>query len=143
MSLCIDCPPTSKRPIKAKGRCATHLRAKIQKERERAADSRRAATFGITGSSYRELMEAQGGACACGRVPGDKAKRLAVDHDHKIAASCPHPPEQGCPRCIRGLLCYRCNTDILPAVGDDPERLRRLADYLENPPARQVFRRSH
>lgn len=135
-SECIDCLADynagltgwTARPAPHPGpRCTTHHRAKVKKARSAAADSRRVARFNISGGTYRAMLADQEGACAaCGTVPGPKAKRLAVDHDHKC---CPGPTS--CGKCIRGLLCYSCNTDILPAVGDDPTKLRRIAAYLE------------
>lgn len=44
-------------------------------------------------------------------------KNLHIDHDHKTNK-------------VRGLLCQNCNLTVGHA-GDDPERLRDLADYLE------------
>jgi hypothetical protein len=45
---------------------------------------------------------------------------LALDHDHAT-------------RQVRGMLCRPCNT-ALGCVQDDPALLRKLAEYLENPP---------
>jgi hypothetical protein len=55
-----------------------------------------------------------------------------VDHDH---ACCPAPPPKfplkSCGKCIRGLLCFRCNT----ALGYF-EQYRDVATlYLDSPPA--------
>jgi hypothetical protein len=54
-------------------------------------------------------------------------KALAADHDHRLA-------ERGLParETVRGFLCGPCNQTI-GRYG--PAGLRRLADYLENPPA--------
>ena len=45
-----------------------------------------------------------------------------------------YPPccrgERSCGTCIRGLACQRCNYGI-SQFGDDPERMRRVADNLE------------
>ena len=121
---------SSRRPAPNPGpRCATHHRKWIKRGRERAADSRRADNFGLTGSTYRELLAFQGGKCVCG---GGSGKRFAVDHDHKC---CPGP--KSCGACVRGLLCQRCNS-TLASYRDDPAKLRALADYLENPPMREM-----
>lgn len=42
---------------------------------------------------------------------------LFLDHDHHTGA-------------FRGWLCYACNTAI-GMLGDDPDRCRRAADYIE------------
>ena len=65
---------------------------------------------------YEALLASQGGVCViCGLPP--RSRRLDVDHDHRTGA-------------IRGLLTHRCNQG-LQMFNDDPERLRRAADYLE------------
>ena len=68
--------------------------------------------FGISEERFNQMLEAQGHACAMCRKPfGDERPQL--DHDH---ACC--PPAQGkgraktCGKCIRGLLCFRCNTAL-------------------------------
>jgi hypothetical protein len=56
-----------------------------------------------------------------------------VDHDH---ACC--PGTRSCGKCIRGMLCNRCNTGLGMFL-DDPNRLRHAASYLES--AREVMLR--
>jgi hypothetical protein len=82
---------------------------------------------GLGASGVAALVESQGGACAvCGTPYADEpGKRLAVDHDHRHC-----PGKIGCPQCIRGLLCNACN-NLLRLAGEDPERLRKAAAYLE------------
>lgn len=71
---------------------------------------------------YDELLALQGGVCpGCQRPP--KRVRHCVDHDHRTLE-------------VRGLLCFRCNYVTGQRWGMTPEVLRRLADYLEEPPAR-------
>lgn len=77
--------------------------------------------FGITAEQYAAMLVAQDGRCAiCQNRP--RKYRLAVDHDHKTGA-------------IRGLLCVRCNRDILGAAHDNVDILRRAVAYMEAPPA--------
>lgn len=72
--------------------------------------------FGITHEQYQAMLTEQKGVCAiCGKPP--RGRRLAVDHDHKTGA-------------IRALLCGNCN-HVLGNGQDDPEILRKAADYLE------------
>ena len=87
-----------------------------------AHDARVEKVYGITGEEYEKILKLQGGRCfICGNKPG--RKRLAVDHDHKTGE-------------VRGLLCRICNFDTIGKAKDDPDRLRRAADYIENPPVR-------
>lgn len=74
-------------------------------------------TYGIDAEQYRSLLTAQGHRCAiCGNRP--VTERLAVDHDHRTGK-------------VRGLLCSRCNHDLLGAAHDSVEVLRRAVAYLE------------
>jgi Recombination endonuclease VII len=80
--------------------------------------------YGITSADYEALLEFQGGRCSiCNKIP--RKKRLAVDHNHKTGE-------------VRGLLCLRCNHKLLGSSGEDTVILRRAADYLENPPFREL-----
>jgi len=105
-------------------RCATHHR-EVRKSRSKEAHDRYVGiTYGLGPGNYDLLYKHQGGRCAgCQRAKGI-SKRLAVDHDHKTGA-------------VRGLLCHNCNS-TLAHFRDDPVALRRLADYLENPPAKEM-----
>lgn len=81
--------------------------------------------FGLDWDDYSMLFECQDRRCAiCGGRP--RKYMLAVDHDHKTGE-------------IRGLLCSKCNHKLLGSANDDPERLRRAADYLEEFGPREVF----
>jgi len=98
------------------------------------------AEYGITGPEYWAIYEAQGGCCfICRRATG-KVRRLAVDHDHHFhdnESVSPHPRDKGCRRCVRALLCKRCNMLIgLVAGGRTDEAIQVLTD----PPARKVLR---
>lgn len=67
----------------------------------------------LTAAEFDRIKESQGGTCAC----CDETKSLCADHDHATGQ-------------VRGALCHRCNR-VLGQVKDDPEHLRRLADYLD------------
>lgn len=54
-----------------------------------------------------------------------KTKRNPVDHEHKTGR-------------IRGRICSRCNRG-LAWFQDNPDLLRRCAEYLENPPAPKIL----
>lgn len=82
--------------------------------------------YGISIDQYEALLAAQDGLCAiCGGVNAN-GNQLSVDHDH---ACCPGK-SNSCGRCIRALLCSRCNF-ILGNADDDADLLRAAADYLE------------
>lgn len=83
-------------------------------------------TYGISGEEYARLLALQGGRCAiCRNVP--RTIRLAVDHNHKTGA-------------VRGLLCKRCNHDLLGGGHDDVVMLYRALEYLLYPPAERDVR---
>ena len=60
----------------------------------------------LSGARYDEMLAAQDGKCAICQSP-PLAKRLSIDHDHSC---CPGP--DSCGKCIRALLCQKCNTGI-------------------------------
>jgi hypothetical protein len=72
---------------------------------------------------YDELLALQGGTCVCGKPPGKR--RHCIDHDHRTLE-------------VRGVLCFICNYVTGARWGMTPELLRKLADYLEDPPARRL-----
>jgi recombination endonuclease VII len=74
-------------------------------------------TFGLTVDQYDTMLITQNGACAICRGQNKDLRRLSVDHNHATGK-------------IRGLLCYTCNA-ALGYFYDQPSRLRRGADYLE------------
>jgi hypothetical protein len=80
--------------------------------------------YGIEPEEYFALLESQGGVCAICKLPPkgthSRNKYLHVDHNPKTGL-------------VRGLLCDSCNNG-LGRFEDDPERLRRAADYLAKQP---------
>ena len=59
--------------------------------------------YGLSVADLERLLAEQGGVCAiCGAPPNDRP--LDIDHDHRCC-----PGVRTCGRCIRGLLCRRCN----------------------------------
>jgi hypothetical protein len=96
-------------------------------------------TYGITLVEYDAILKAQDGKCAgCGGV---RPYNLHVDHDHRLEAFYVEQgasPQEAARLSVRGLLCARCNK-VLRDVRDGGETLRRLADYLDDPPARKVL----
>lgn len=83
--------------------------------RRRNRAYRAARRLGITVAEYEMIDAIQGGRCAvCNR----EHPKLFLDHDHATGA-------------VRGLLCPPCNI-ALGQAQDDPDRLRALADYVED-----------
>lgn len=81
--------------------------------------------YGISPDQYAALLQAQANACAICEARA-ATTRLAVDHDHKTGQ-------------VRGLLCKRCNHDLLGAAHDSIVILNRAVNYLMFPPASVRF----
>jgi len=80
--------------------------------------------FGITTADYDTMLARQGGRCLiCGKPP--VTRRLNVDHEHRTGR-------------IRGLLCFQCNRQLLPALEHYRHLVERgllyLDGYLTEPP---------
>lgn len=106
-------------------RCVTHERIRQAGAKEAAWEKRLIDTYDITAAEYWAIYEAQGGRCyICRRATG-KAKKLAVDHDHKTGW-------------VRGLICSTDNK-ILGHFRDDIDTIQRAATYLIKPPAFAVI----
>lgn len=120
-------------------RCITHQRA-LKKARRHAAHCRHLVTkYKLTPEQYWLIYAMQNGLCFGCRCATGKSKRLAVDHDHELAEQHDHPVDQGCPECVRALLCGQCN-QIIGRLNVDA--LVRLILVLTDPPARKWLRAS-
>lgn len=84
-----------------------------ERARRRVKNAQLRYYYGISLIEYEAMLEAQGGHCRV--CPKDTD--LHVDHCHTTGV-------------VRGILCGPCNQSI-GLAGDDPDRLRRLAEYLE------------
>lgn len=86
--------------------------------------------YGLDQAAYDALLQAQGGLCAICREPErvgigpTERLGLAVDHDRRCC-----PGNKTCGECVRGLLCFTCNTS-LGGFGDDIGRLLDAVAYL-------------
>lgn len=73
------------------------------------------------------MYDAQGGRCyICDNPRKRDGKKLSVDHDHVTGM-------------IRGLLCQKCNRDVLGHFRDDITAFERGIGYLLEPPAVKVI----
>ncbi len=81
--------------------------------------------YGLTVDQYRALFEASGGKCAICNGINESGKALHVDHDH---ACC--PGASSCGKCVRGLLCGRCNSGV-GMFRDDPDLMLLAIGYLQ------------
>lgn len=113
---CAGCQ--SARPVPDFTNGASRCRPCVSDAAHRSHQNR---TFGEGGADeYDQLFQLQGGLCAICRKR-QVSKRLAKDHDHKTQA-------------VRGLLCERCNHDLLGAAYDSLRILEAAVYYLRNPP---------
>lgn len=87
----------------------------------------RARNHGKSRQWFEETLAQQGYACAiCGSTdPAGKYDGWHIDHDHRCC-----PSGTSCGGCVRGILCYLCNSG-LGFFGDDPDRLAGAASYLQ------------
>lgn len=80
--------------------------------------------YGIDAAEYDRILKLQDGRCAICRNLS-RTIRFAVDHDHGGSGE------------VRGLLCKRCNHDLLGGGHDDFRVLWRAVEYLLFPPAQR------
>ena len=128
---CLQCgstagrtPPTAHNPH---GDCRACARTSNAKWRARPGHTQavtRRRIYNLSIEQQHAMYAAQGGRCAACREP-ITLRYAHFDHDH---ACC--PAGQSCGKCIRGLLCWRCNT-TLGWAAESTDRLRSLAVYLE------------
>jgi len=89
----------------------------------RAHAARLEKVYGIDKAEYDRILKLQGGRCAICRNQS-RTIRLATDHDHKTGD-------------VRGLLCKRCNHDLLGGGHDSVAVLWSAIQYLLFPPAQR------
>lgn len=116
---CRECHNAMQRAAYSPGQAAKRRmraeRRKMQKpDASREKELKR--LYGISVEEYNSMLEGQKFVCMICSEPCKTRKSLCVDHDHATGI-------------VRGLLCNRCNRAI-GMFKDDPELLRRAADYL-------------
>jgi Recombination endonuclease VII len=139
---CKDCLSTTRKLPHPGPRCVTCHRARKKILRASSHSLRMLKEYNLAPGEYDALYEAQGGMCyTCGPWTGNRglSKRLSVDHDHSCCLTTPT-----CGKCTRGLICGPCNS-LLGQLGDSRghlfDRLEKLKDYAENPPAQELLRK--
>lgn len=85
--------------------------------------------FQISLGDYNTMLFEQGYVCAICLKPetmkrGGKVVELSVDHDRSCC-----PTSVSCGKCVRGLLCYACNTGI-GRFNDDVAVIDRAIRYI-------------
>jgi Recombination endonuclease VII len=136
ISVCKDCLNFRRRPRdnaryendpEYRKQCILRSSKRYHDNPEKIETARKRAHYNLTKEDFMRILETQGRKCAaCGAEdPGAKGRDWAIDHDHGCC-----PKNKSCGKCIRGLLCHPCNL-ALGMVKDDPKRLRKLAQYLE------------
>ncbi len=97
--------------------CKEYYAAYYAQNRERQKGTSQRARikrrYGLDWDEYQQLLAL--GCAVCG-----SHKKLNVDHDHMTGET-------------RGILCGNCNV-ALGHLGDCPNRLRKLADWIEKKP---------
>jgi len=94
--------------------------AEKNKENRRAAN--RKYEYGLLPEEFDARLSFQEGKCGiCGIV----MIRPDVDHDHSCCTG-----RKSCGKCIRGILCHKCNT-IIGLAQDSIDLLERAIQYLK------------
>lgn len=87
--------------------------------------------YGISFEQYQNILQQQNNVCAICEQPesriarSGKVIRLSVDHDHSCCKG-----TKSCGKCVRGLLCWRCNTSI-GKFNDDINLIEKTITYLK------------
>jgi hypothetical protein len=68
---------------------------------------RRPLQHGLTIPEYEAMLVNQDNTCAICRKPFKATRRPNIDHDHDCC-----PGKYSCGKCVRGLLCTRCNQTL-------------------------------
>lgn len=89
---------------------------KTPEEKALAVEQRAATKYGLTLEEFRDLRARP---CAiCGKTDFSGRNDRCIDHDHATGR-------------VRDLLCRNCNSAI-GLLGDDPDLIRRAAEYLDH-----------
>jgi hypothetical protein len=83
--------------------------------------------YGLSPERVAQMTAEQDGCCyLCGEpLDFEKKHGFTIDHDHSCCRG-----QRSCGTCVRGITCGKCNAGV-GHFGDDPDRMRRVADNLE------------
>jgi hypothetical protein len=99
-------------------------RRKVDKEnRTKIRNRKRERDYNVSNEKYNNLKKQQDNKCAVCKEPFNKEPH--IDHDHNC---CPEK-SKSCGKCIRGLLCTRCNCG-LGLFRDNPIFLQNALNYI-------------
>lgn len=102
-------------------------KAKAEKDLRNQLHGRRyqlKSKYGVTLEQWEEMYERQDQCCYLCLEPLPRAQ-VHIDHDHGCCSG-----KKSCGKCVRGLAHQKCNQGV-GQFGDDPARLRLIADNLE------------
>jgi hypothetical protein len=101
-----------------KERRKAYLKARAPAEKAWNRDYKARRNYGISADIIDMAIDLQRSHCPiCRRYVASNSRHWHVDHNHKTGD-------------VRGIICSKCNL-MLGHSKDDPEVLRRAADYLE------------
>jgi Recombination endonuclease VII len=108
---------------------AKYLAAWYGGRKTQALAAARFKRYGITPEQYAEKFQSQDGRCViCGKEESQSNSvdgNLGVDHDHRCCSG-----RRSCGKCLRDLLCRRCNA-LLGLADDDAAVLQAALAYLQ------------
>lgn len=90
-------------------------------ERSRIIRTKHLARYGLTPEAYDAMLREQGGVCFTCKKPEVADRALAIDHDHSCC-----PGKKSCGKCVRSLLCTKCNQGI----GQADESIETLESWI-------------
>lgn len=80
--------------------------------------------YALTDEDFENMLLKQNRSCLICKIRFESRSQAMVDHDHTCC-----PGRASCGKCVRGLLCNRCNSAI-GFFDDDPDRITVAAQYL-------------
>lgn len=83
------------------------------------------AAHGLSREAADCMLMDQGGKC--GLCEEELSNGFHIDHDHRC---CQRSGNSSCGKCVRGILCARCNINVLPVL-ERPDLVSAGYQYLE------------
>jgi hypothetical protein len=115
--ICRECGP-SLTPKQRETYIVANWRAKnLERSRQNTFRSQLKREYGLSQEQYDSMLLERESKCDICQTIITEPRKLNIDHCHKTGK-------------VRGILCRRCNNGIAQML-DNPENLRRAAEYLE------------